>query len=239
MLEFDTVSKHYAGPSEVVTAAEQVNLTVRPAELVAIIGPSGAGKTSLLLLAAGIIPPDSGSVRFDGRDLASLSESEAAHYRLRSLGFVFQLPNLMPMSAIENVALPLIGNGTSVRAATRQVRPLIDQVGLSHRASHHPHELSGGERQRVAIARALAARPKLILADEPTGSIDSRRGAQILSLLRELSTERGAAAVVVTHDLRVTRHADRVHTLEDGRLSDARTGRDSLADALADAAVAD
>jgi putative ABC transport system ATP-binding protein len=236
MLELDRVSKHYRGPGELVRAVESVTLTVRPAELVAVVGPSGAGKTTLLLLAAGIVQPDAGSIRFEGRDLAALSEREAALYRLRMLGFVFQLPNLMPMSAIENVALPLIGDGLGVREALREVRPLIERVGLADRADHHPHELSGGERQRVAIARALAARPKLILADEPTGSLDSHRGAEILALLRELSTERGAGVVVVTHDLRVRRHADRVYTLEDGRLADATTRADSRADALADAA---
>lgn len=221
MLELDRVSKRYEGPGELVRAVDEVTLTVTPGELVAILGPSGAGKTTLLLLAAGILRPDSGVVRFDGRDLAQMSEGEAARYRLRTVGFVFQHANLMPMSALENVAVPLIGAGTGVRAALDEARPLIERVGLAHRADHRPYELSGGERQRVAIARALAARPKLILADEPTGSLDSRRGAEVLELLHGLSRERGTGVVVVTHDLRAKRHADRVYSVEDGRLAEA------------------
>jgi putative ABC transport system ATP-binding protein len=236
MLELHRVAKHYDAPGEVVRAVDNVTLTVRPSELVAVVGPSGAGKTTLLLLAAGIIHPDAGAVRFEGRDLATLSERESARYRLRMLGFVFQAPNLMPMTVVENVALPLIGAGASVRSALREVEPLIEQVGLAHRAHHHPHEVSGGERQRVAIARALAARPKLILADEPTASLDSHRGAQVLELLRQLSKEREAGVVVVTHDTRVTRHADRMYILEDGRLTDPSTGTKSPHAGLAQAA---
>jgi putative ABC transport system ATP-binding protein len=239
MLELDRVCKAYEGPGELVRAVEDVTLTLAPSELVILLGPSGAGKTTLLLLAAGIIRPDSGTVRFEGHDLAAMTERDAARYRLQTLGFVFQASNLMPMSAIENVALPLIGAGTGVRAALREVRPLIEQVGLARRADHHPQQLSGGERQRVAIARALAARPKLVLADEPTGSLDSRRGAQILALLHELSSERGTGVLMVTHDLRAARHADRVYAIEDGGLTDMTTDADSLSEALAEASVAE
>jgi putative ABC transport system ATP-binding protein len=239
MLELDRVCKNYEGPGEVVRAVEDVTLTLAPSELVILLGPSGAGKTSLLLLAAGIIRPDSGTVRFEGRDLAAMTEREAARYRLRTLGFVFQASNLMPMSAVENVALPLIGAGIGVRDALREVRPLIEEVGLAHRADHHPQELSGGERQRVAIARALAARPKLVLADEPTGNLDSRRGAQILGLLRELSTERGTGVLVVTHDLRAARYADRAYAIEDGGLTEMTTDPDALIEALTEQSVSE
>ncbi|MDX6698619.1 MAG: putative transport system ATP-binding protein [Solirubrobacteraceae bacterium] len=218
MLEFSEVSKRFRGPGDDVVAVHGVSLTIEPKEVVAIVGPSGSGKTTLLLLAAGIVAPDEGTVRFRGQDLSTLTESEAALFRLESLGFVFQTPTLMPMSAIENAALPLVGQGMSVRAALHEVAPLLDRVGLSHRRRHRPDQLSGGERQRVAIARALAAGPSLLLADEPTGSLDGQRGAEVLALMRDASRERGVAVVVVTHDPRVMDHADRVHTLEDGVL---------------------
>jgi putative ABC transport system ATP-binding protein len=238
MLELEGVSKRYEGPGEVVHAVEDVTLRVDAGELVAIVGPSGAGKTTLLLLAAGIVRPDSGVIRFEGRDLATLTDDELSSYRLSKLGFVFQLPNLMPMTAIENVALPLVGNGSGVRDALHEVLPLMDEVGLGRRIHHRPHQLSGGERQRVAIARALAARPGLVLADEPTGSLDSRRGAQVLALLRELSRSRGAGVVIVTHDLRACRHADRVYAFEDGRLSQA-TPAEVASAPFADASLRD
>jgi putative ABC transport system ATP-binding protein len=232
MLEFSDVSKCFHGPGGDVPAVRGVSLTVEPSEVVAVIGPSGAGKTTLLLLAAGIVAPDEGTVRFRGQDLSSLSDSEAALFRLESLGFVFQSPTLMPMSAIENAALPLVGQGMSVHAAVDEVAPLLERVGLSNRRLHRPDQLSGGERQRVAIARALAAGPSLVLADEPTGSLDSRKGAEVLSLMRDACKERGAAVVVVTHDPRVMDHADRVYALEDGTLR--REGWDAAGRRVAD-----
>jgi ABC-type lipoprotein export system ATPase subunit len=236
MLELKNVSKRYDAPGELVTAVNDVSLSVASAELVSVLGPSGSGKTTLLLIAAGIVAPDTGTVHFEGRDLAGMTDREAADYRLRTLGFVFQTPNLMPMTAIENVALPLIGSGTAVRAAVREVASLLAQVGLSDRAHHRPHELSGGERQRVAIARALAAEPRVVLADEPTGSLDTHRGEQILLLLRNLASERGVAVIVVTHDLRAAAHADRVCVMKDGGLTESSVDAAAAAGQFAAAA---
>jgi putative ABC transport system ATP-binding protein len=220
-LELRDVVKLYRGAGDVVRAVDGVTLGVQPGEFVAVYGPSGTGKTTLLLLAAGFLPPDEGSIRFDGRDLSTLSTEGLATYLRDDIGFVFQSNHLLPgLSAVGNAAVKLLGGGTGLGEARVEAIPWLQRVGLGHRLQHRPAQMSGGERQRVAIARALVGEPRLILADEPTGNLDSRRGAEILSLLAELSQARGAAVVLVTHDPGAAAIADRVLTLRDGRIEE-------------------
>jgi putative ABC transport system ATP-binding protein len=220
-LELRELVKHYTSDSEVVQAVDGVSLTVAPGELVALYGPSGSGKTTLLLLTAGLLAPDRGSVWFGQREVSSLSAAEGARFRRREVGFVFQSFHLMAgATALDNAALKLLGDGWTLRDARRVTRPWLERVGLGERAEHTPDKLSMGERQRVAFARALAGEPRLLLADEPTGSLDSKRGREILGLLRDISHERDIPALLVTHDPQARAFVDRVHTLRDGHLSE-------------------
>jgi putative ABC transport system ATP-binding protein len=221
-LELRGVVKHYrSGAGERIRAVDGVSLTVSPGELVALYGPSGSGKTTLLLIAAAVLAPDSGSALFAGRDLGALSERESARYRLRDVGFVSQMFHLMRgASALDNATIKLTADGLTLRAARRQAAPWLERVGLAARAQHTPGRLSMGERQRVAIARALAAEPRLLLADEPTGSLDSERGRQILALLRDICHERSIPGLLVSHDPQAREIVDRVRTLRDGILWD-------------------
>ena len=221
MLELKHARKYYSSPGGAVHAVDDVSMSIRGNELVAIFGPSGSGKTTLLLLAAGLLRVDSGSVCFEHRDLAALSKREMLSYRRTKLGFVFQNFNLVAgLTAEENVAMPLLLRGVHHREARTQALAGLEDVGLRARAGHTPAELSGGEQQRVAIARALVGEPKLILADEPTGNLDSDTGDAVLDLISALPRERGAATVLVTHDTRVARYADRVLGMRDGRLTE-------------------
>lgn len=221
MLELEGASKSYESPGEVVRAVEDVTLEVLAGEFVAIFGPSGSGKTTLLLLAGGLLRADSGTVRFEGIDLSSLSRREMLGHRRNKVGLVFQDFRLSEgLSAEENVVVPLLMRGVDRHEAERLALSALDEVGVGHRARHPPARLSGGERQRVAIARALAGGPKLLLADEPTGNLDTGTGESVLSLMRELPRRRGAAAIFVTHDAQLTRYADRVLMMRDGRLTD-------------------
>ncbi|HXA53435.1 MAG TPA: ABC transporter ATP-binding protein [Solirubrobacteraceae bacterium] len=220
-LELRELVRHYTSDAEVVRAVDGVSLTVAPGELVALYGPSGSGKTTLLLLAAGLLAPDRGSVWFGESEITSLSAFESARFRRREVGFVFQSFHLMAgATALDNAALKLLGDGWTLRDARRVTRPWLERVGLLERADHTPDRLSMGERQRVAIARALAGEPRLLLTDEPTGSLDSKRGREILTLLRDLCRERGIPGLLVTHDPQARAFADRVHTLRDGHLSE-------------------
>ncbi|HEY2140640.1 MAG TPA: ABC transporter ATP-binding protein [Solirubrobacteraceae bacterium] len=206
-------------------AVDGVSLSMAPGELVALYGPSGSGKTTLLMLIAALLRPDSGAVLVDGRDISRLSEREASHYRLWELGFVRQSLRLMPSaSALDNAALKLMGTDLKPRDAQRRVMPLLEQLGLAERIGHRAEQLSMGERQRVMIARALSTDPKLVLADEPTGSLDTERSCEVLELLTEICRQREAAVVLVTHDPQAVAYADRVHTLSDGRLIDSEAG---------------
>ncbi|MGA2165354.1 MAG: ABC transporter ATP-binding protein [Solirubrobacteraceae bacterium] len=220
-LELRELVKHYRSDAEIVRAVDGVSLTVAPGELVALYGPSGSGKTTLLLLTAGLLVPDSGSVWFGPREVSSLAASEGARFRRREVGFVFQSFHLMAgATALDNAALKLLGDGWTLRDARRVTRPWLERVGLRDRAAHTPDRLSMGERQRVAIARALAGEPHLLLADEPTGSLDSKRGREVLTLLRDLCRERAIPGLLVTHDPQARAFADRVHTLRDGHLTE-------------------
>jgi putative ABC transport system ATP-binding protein len=219
MLEVEDAVKRYRGAGEEVHAVNGVSLSIASGEMVALIGPSGSGKTTLLLLIAALLQPDRGAVRFHGRELASFSEREASDYLLKDVGFVYQNFHLMPrVSAIENTAIKLMLGGLGAREAKDVARPWLERVGLGERLEHKPHELSGGERQRIAIARALTGEPQLILADEPTGNLDSARSEEIVELLRSIAHEREAAVLLVTHDAEAAALADRHYTLRDGRL---------------------
>jgi ABC-type lipoprotein export system ATPase subunit len=225
VLELEGVVKHYRGAGEEVSAIDDVDLSVKAGEMVALVGPSGSGKTTLLLLIAALLQPDRGTIRFDGRDLTSLSEGEASDYLLNDIGFIYQNFHLMPrVSAIENASIKLLLGGIGAREAQATARPWLERVGLGERLQRKPHELSGGERQRIAIARALTGQPRLILADEPTGNLDSARSEEIVELLRSIARERNAAVLLVTHDAEAAAIADRRCTLRDGKLLNGRLG---------------
>jgi putative ABC transport system ATP-binding protein len=221
VLEVKGLIKHYpTGAGEPVRAVDGVSLQVRPGELVALYGPSGSGKTTLLLMIATLLAPTSGRIAIDGRDVSSLSEREASAFRLTQLGFIRQNFDLLPgVSAIDNAVLKLLAS-VRWREAHRQITPLLERLGLGERLHHRSETLSMGERQRVMIARALSTSPTLLLADEPTGSLDSQRSREVLELLRGLCRERNVATVLVSHDPLAAGYADRVLALSDGKLAD-------------------
>jgi ABC-type lipoprotein export system ATPase subunit len=208
------VRKSYEGGK--IVALTGMDLEVARGEFVAIVGPSGCGKSTLLHLLAALDRADAGAIRVDDHDLES--ERSLDHYRARHVGLVFQLHNLLPsLTAAENVQVPMFELGTSARERRARAAGLLALVGLADRAGNRPPQLSGGERQRVAIARALANEPPILLADEPTGSLDSRAGARILDLIAQIRRERGVTVVLVTHDAAVAARADRIVTMLDGR----------------------
>ncbi len=220
-LELREVIKHFSSGVETVKAVDGISLTVSSGEFVALYGPSGSGKTTLLLLAAALTAPDSGAILFDGHDVGGLSDRDAALYRRRDVGFVFQAFHLMPhTSALDNATIKLTGGGYTLREARSRALPWLERVGLAERVHSTPEQLSMGERQRVAIARALVNEPRLLLADEPTGNLDSKRSQEVLALMREICHERRIPALLATHDPDAARFVDRVHTLRDGHLAD-------------------
>jgi predicted ABC-type transport system involved in lysophospholipase L1 biosynthesis ATPase subunit len=217
LLELRGVTERYHQGAHDVAALVDVDVDVDAGEFVAVVGPSGAGKSTLLHLAAGLDQPDAGTVRLDGRDLAALTAAERATLRRRDIGFVFQFFHLLPtLTVAENVELPLLLDNRRDRNGT--VTALLDRLGIAHRADHLPAQLSGGEMQRTAIGRALVTRPRLFLADEPTGNLDSTTGHHILDVLTEAVANVGAALVLVTHDQTVADRAQRVLHQRDGRL---------------------
>ncbi len=221
ILELRNVVKRYEGGGETVHAVDGVSLNVAPGEFVALYGPSGSGKTTLLMMAATIKQPDSGSITFGGRELTGLSKKESAHFRLETVGIVFQSFHLMQgASALDNASLKLFGLNMRLGEAHDTARPWLERLGLGHRLHHKPSEMSMGERQRVAIARALVNKPRVLLADEPTGNLDSRRSREVLGLLSEICAEQNIPAVLVTHDPQAAAFVTRVHTLRDGTLRD-------------------
>jgi putative ABC transport system ATP-binding protein len=220
MLELRELVKHYpAVGGEPVRAVDGVSLKVAGGEMVALYGPSGSGKTTLLLMVATLLAPTAGAVLIGGRDISSLSEREASSFRLTELGFIRQNFDLLPgVTAIDNTVLKLL-KAMRWRDAQRQVTPLLERLGLGERLHHRAETLSMGERQRVMIARALSTEPSILLADEPTGSLDTQRGREVLELLLGLCRERGVAIVLVSHDPMAADYADRVLALRDGQLS--------------------
>ncbi len=218
-------TRRYASGDTVVTALDGVSFEVHAGELVAVVGPSGSGKSTLLLIAGLLEPPSAGDVRFHGARVSGPGADldRLRDFRRRNIGFVFQKANLIPfLTAGENVALAMEIDDVPPRDARRHAERLLDGLGLGSRVGNLPTRLSGGEQQRVAIARALANDPALLLADEPTAALDGRRGRQVIGLFRRIADERGAAIVVVTHDLRAADHFDRTIELIDGRIVDER-----------------
>ena len=218
MISLTNVTKVYPGG---VAALVGVTLSVERGELVAIVGPSGSGKSTMLNLLGTLDRPTSGSVRVDGLDVAGLSDASLSALRARRIGFVFQQFHLAGgVSALNNVADGLLYTGLRARDRRRRASVALERVGLGHRMTHRPHELSGGERQRVAVARAVAGDPPLLLADEPTGALDTDSAAKVLDLLEDARSRRGATLLVVTYDPLIGERADRVLHLRDGRLVD-------------------
>ncbi len=225
MIRLDKVSKTYQVGDETVHALSTIDLAVAKGEFVVVVGPSGSGKSTMLHIIGGLDSPTSGRVIIDGRDLSQASDRELSRYRNGSVGFVFQTFNLHPTyNALENVALPLIFSRVSPKRRLDLARQALETVGLAQRAGHRPNQLSGGERQRVGIARALVAQPKIILADEPTGNLDSKTGGRIIELLLHLNREKGITLLLVTHDLDIAAHAPRALFMRDGVIVEERRG---------------
>jgi len=212
------VTREFAMPAGTVTAVRDVSLQIHQGDYMAVRGPSGCGKSTLLHMLGCVDAPTSGTLTFDTRDIARLSDNERSLLRLRQIGFVFQRFFLLPMlTAAENIELPLSEAGAGKRERQSRTRELLDYVGLAARAEHRPSQLSGGEMQRVAIARALANRPRLLLADEPTGELDAATGGQIAMLLDRVNQD-GTALVIVTHDADLASRSHRVLMMRDGRI---------------------
>jgi putative ABC transport system ATP-binding protein len=221
MIKISDVWRLYRMGSETINALAGVNLDVGRGDFVSIVGPSGSGKSTLLNIVGGLDLPTSGRIEVDGQDLTKANDSELSDYRNGKLGFVFQTFNLQPTyTTLENVALPLVFAKVPPGRRNRQAREVLDAVGLAYRTKHTPGQLSGGERQRVAIARALVNDPSIILADEPTGNLDSKTSELIVELLTRLSRERRITLLLVTHNLKVAEHADRIVHMADGQIID-------------------
>jgi putative ABC transport system ATP-binding protein len=224
MIALRDVHKVFHQGEAEVRALAGVSLDIEAGAFVSIMGPSGSGKSTLLHLMGGLDLPTSGEVSLDGSPLSRMSDDEITLLRRRKIGFVFQFFNLLPTyTAEENVALPLLLDGIGRREVRPRVEAALEQVGLSHRRRHRPEELSGGEMQRVAIARALVIDPRVILADEPTGNLDTKTGEQVLDLLGAANRDRRCTIVLVTHDSRAAAHAERLITLKDGVVDGQRT----------------
>jgi putative ABC transport system ATP-binding protein len=216
MIQLEQVSRDY-GDGKVVHALRDVSLEIARGERVAVMGPSGSGKSTLLNLICGLDEPSAGRIKFDGVEVAALSDDARTRLRREKIGMVFQTFNLLPtLTALENVALPLRLQGLARREAEARASRMLDRVGLSGRATHRPDQLSGGERQRIAIARALIFEPPLLLADEPTGNLDSQTGEEILRLLDDLHREFNTTILLVTHNELAAAHCDRILFLRDG-----------------------
>lgn len=221
LIETISLTKTYGTGENAVIALSQIHLHVNAGEFVAIMGPSGCGKSTLLHLIGGLDRPSSGQVLFDGVPLAEMSDDDLTTLRRRKMGFIFQFFNLIPvLSAVENAALPLTLDGGKPNEARAKAIEWLTRFGLGDRLSSRPDQLSGGQQQRVAVARALVAEPALVLADEPTGNLDTRSGDEIASLLRGVSKDYGRTVLMVTHDPRIAAYADRIVFLKDGRMID-------------------
>jgi putative ABC transport system ATP-binding protein len=223
MIELARVTKRF-GNQRGVVALDDVTLTIPAGQVVSIVGPSGSGKSTLLNLVGGLDHPTSGDIQVDGQSLSALSDNALTLVRRDKIGFIFQFFNLLPtLTCLENVALPLHLRGWPRRKVVDRARELLSLVGLEDRVQHRPDELSGGQRQRVAIARALSIYPPVLLADEPTGNLDTGTGQEILALIRDLNSRLGSTVVIVTHDATVAQSCQRTVELRDGRISEDTT----------------
>ena len=221
LLEVKNVKKTYRMGKVEVVALRGVSFSVEEGEFLTIFGPSGSGKSTLLHLIGGLDRPDEGEIIVDGSNLQQLSDDKRAQLRLTRIGFIFQFFNLLPrLTALANVELPLFIADTSEKDAKEKAKEMLNLVGLDTRMDHRPFELSGGEQQRVAIARALINNPKIILADEPTGNLDTQIGGEIVQLMRTLNKEKGQTFVIITHDSSIAENADRIIYLKDGLVED-------------------
>ncbi len=219
MIALQGITRHFQLGEQPVCALEQINLTITSGEYIAVMGPSGSGKSTLLNVLGLLDRPDSGHYLLDGTDTAQLGERELATLRSRRIGFVFQSFHLVPrLSARENIELPLMLSGMAPTLRRQRVDALLEGLALSNRAGHKPAELSGGQRQRVAIGRAMAMSPALLLADEPTGNLDSHSGEEVMALLERLNRQQGITLIVVTHDERLGARAGRQIRMNDGRI---------------------
>lgn len=226
MIKLKNVSKIYKMGTEKIHALDKVSLKVKEREFVSIVGPSGSGKTTLMHVIGGLDRVDHGKIMVGGVNLRKASDKEAAHFRSKQIGFVFQTFNLQPtLTALENVSLPLLFAEVRGAERKRRAKEALAKVGLKNRMYHKPSELSGGQRQRVSIARALVNNPTLILADEPTGNLDSKTGAKIIKLLDKLNEQSGITVVVVTHDVGIAEAGDRIITLRDGKIVNDKRGK--------------
>ena len=218
MIEVHDLSRHFTMGPTIVKALDEANFTIASGEFVAIVGPSGSGKSTLMNILGCLDSPTSGSYTLAGEETANLKPNQLAEIRNRRIGFIFQSFNLLPReSALENVSLPLIYQGMPLKKRRETAMAMLAKVGLAGREHHIPSELSGGQRQRVAIARALSGRPAILLADEPTGALDSKTGVEIMALFHSLHEE-GSTIIMVTHDHKVARQARRVIQIEDGKI---------------------
>jgi putative ABC transport system ATP-binding protein len=219
LIQTEKLTKVYGHGETAVIALDHVSMTVNPGEFVAVMGPSGCGKSTLLHLLGGLDRPTEGHVDIDGQSLASLSDDALSRLRRRKIGFVFQFFNLIPiLSSVENASLPLLLDGGNATQVKQKATEWLTKVGLAHRLSSRPDQLSAGQQQRVAIARALITEPMLILADEPTGNLDTKSSDEIAALLKQAAKEWGRAVLMVTHDPRIAAYADRILFLKDGTI---------------------
>jgi putative ABC transport system ATP-binding protein len=226
ILRADNLQKTYRQGELEVDALVNLTLAVEPGEFVAVMGASGSGKSTLLHLLGGLDRSTSGSISIDGEELAKRREGEITKLRRRRIGFIFQSFNLIPvLTGLENVALPLLIDGVRLKEANKQAAGILASVGMSRRADHFPDAMSGGEQQRTAVARALVTKPAILLADEPTGNLDSGNSEEVMSLLRQACDERGQTIIMVTHDPNDAAYADRIIFLKDGRVVDEADGR--------------
>jgi putative ABC transport system ATP-binding protein len=218
IIELKDVCKRYQMGTEIVHALEKINVQIKKGDFVIMVGPSGSGKSTMMNMVGALDLASCGSIYLDGQDIEKMEESELAQVRGKKIGFVFQTFNLIPtLTALGNVALPMIFHGIPKEEREERAKDLLKQVKLEHRMDHLPNELSGGERQRVAIARALANNPEVILADEPTGNLDSKTGLEIISMFKELNKQ-GRTIILVTHDLNLIKYGNKIIRLKDGRI---------------------
>jgi putative ABC transport system ATP-binding protein len=219
MIELKNVTKIYELGGEKIFALDDVTLNINEGDFIAIVGPSGSGKSTLANIIGGLDTPDSGRILIDRQNISELSDDEISNYRNQKVGFIFQTFNLQPTyTALENVMIPLMLARVSLKDRKKKAASCLDAVGLDNRMNHLPSQLSGGQRQRVCIARALANNPKIVIADEPTGNLDSKKGAEIMDLLKLLNKESGITLIVITHDQHVAAEASKIITLKDGQI---------------------